>query len=114
MSTCPHCQQAATDAWKKAFASPLAPMPCQRCGAEVTVTWKHYLLAIAPGSLLFLAGYLLFEESSWQQYAMFGAGFVLMLGAQILAMPFSPGAETAAASAANDDGDASDSSNDDK
>jgi len=73
--------------WKKAFLSPLAAMPCEACGAELRVTWKSYLKAIALGSIIFLLGYLQFEEGSLNQYLTFGVGFVLMLAGQIYFMP---------------------------
>ena len=73
--------------WKKAFLSPLAAMPCEACGAELRVTWKSYLKAIALGSIIFLLGYLQFEEGSLNQYLVFGVGFVLMLVGQIYFMP---------------------------
>jgi hypothetical protein len=72
--------------WKKAFLSPLAAMPCDSCGAELRVTWNSYLKAIALGSIIFLLGYLQFEEGSLNQYLTFGVGFVLMLAGQIYFM----------------------------
>ena len=73
--------------WKKAFLSPLAAMPCEACGTELRVSWKSYLKAIALGSIIFLLGYLQFEEGSLNQYLVFGVGFVLMLTGQIYFMP---------------------------
>jgi len=73
--------------WKKAFLSPLAAMPCDACDAELRVTWNSYLKAIALGSIIFLLGYLQFEEGSLNQYLTFGVGFVLMLAGQIYFMP---------------------------
>ena len=83
---CPKCNQTAMPTWKKALLSPLAPAPCDACGAELHVTWRSYLLAISPGSTIFLLAYLLFEEGSLNQYLVFGVGFVLMLLGQIYGM----------------------------
>lgn len=84
---CPKCNESAMPTWKKAFLSPLAAMPCDACDAELRVTWNSYLKAIALGSIIFLLGYLQFEEGSLNQYLTFGVGFVLMLAGQIYFMP---------------------------
>jgi len=84
---CPKCNERAMPTWKKAFLSPLAAMPCDACDAELRVTWNSYLKAIALGSIIFLLGYLQFEEGSLNQYLTFGVGFVLMLAGQIYFMP---------------------------
>jgi len=86
---CPKCNERAMPTWKKAFLSPLAAMPCDACDAELRVTWNSYLKAIALGSIIFLLGYLQFEEGSLNQYLTFGVGFVLMLAGQIYFMPIS-------------------------
>ena len=84
---CPKCNESAMPTWKKAFLSPLAAMPCEACDTELRVTWRAYLMAISLGSITFLLGYLLFEESSLNQYLAFAVGFVLMLAGQIYFMP---------------------------
>ena len=72
--------------WKKAFLSPLAAIPCEACGAELRVSWRSYLSAISLGSIIFLLGYLQFEEGSLYQYLVFGIGFAAMLSGQIYFM----------------------------
>ena len=89
--TCPKCNGSAMATWKKAFLSPLAAMPCESCGAELRVTWSSYLKAIALGSIIFLLGYLQFDEGSLNQYLAFAVGFVLMLAGQIYFMPIDLG-----------------------
>ena len=84
---CPKCNESAMPTWKKAFLSPLAAMPCEACDAELRVTWRSYLIAISLGSIIFLLGYLQFDEGSLNQYLTFGVGFVLMLAGQIYFMP---------------------------
>ena len=84
---CPKCNESAMPTWKKAFLSPLAAMPCEACDAELRVTWRSYLIAISLGSIIFLLGYLQFDEGSLNQYLTFGLGFVLMLAGQIYFMP---------------------------
>ena len=84
---CPKCNNNALPTWKKAFLSPLAALPCEACGAELRFSWRSYMLAISVGSIIFLLGYLQFEEGSLYQYLVFGIGFVAMLLGQIFFMP---------------------------
>ena len=106
---CPKCNESAMPTWKKAFLSPLAAMPCDACDAELRVTWNSYLKAIALGSIIFLLGYLQFEEGSLNQYLTFGVGFVLMLAGQIYFMPI--GLDKAAGLDKADDLDKTETSN---
>ena len=106
---CPKCNEIAMPTWKKAFLSPLAAMPCDACDAELRVTWNSYLKAIALGSIIFLLGYLQFEEGSLNQYLTFGVGFVLMLAGQIYFMPI--GLDKAAGLDKADDLDKTETSN---
>jgi len=79
-----------------AFVSPLTPVDCESCGAELKVRWPTYLIAILPGSLIFLFGLFWLEDESLNQYLCFGVGFFIMITAQVLAMPFtvSPSEQT--------------------
>ena len=87
MSDCPACAEKPMARWKKAFVSPLGPVPCESCDADLTVTWPAYLLAALPGSIVFLLAYLKFEESSTEQYLVYGLGFAIMLLGQTFFMP---------------------------
>ena len=87
---CPLCGQPALALWKKAFLSPLAPVPCESCDIELKVTWVTYLRAISMGSILFVFAYLLLETDSLMQYAGFGMGFIVMLIGQVYFMPLEP------------------------
>ena len=89
MSECPACANQPMARWKRAFVSPLGPVPCEGCDADLKVTWSAYLIAILPGSALFLLSYLNFEEGSVDQYLGFGLGFVTMLLGQSFFMPLS-------------------------
>ena len=84
---CPSCGQPALALWKKAFLSPLAPVPCESCDIELKVTWAAYLKAISIGSIIFLLAYWLLETDSLMQYAGFGTGFIAMLIGQVYFMP---------------------------
>ena len=84
---CPSCVQPALALWKKAFLSPLAPVPCESCDIELKVTWAAYLKAISIGSIIFLLAYWLLEADSLMQYAGFGTGFIVMLIGQVYFMP---------------------------
>ena len=87
---CPSCSQPALALWKKAFLSPLVPVPCESCNAELKVTWVAYLSAISMGSTIFVLAYLLLETDSLMQYAGFGMGFIVMLIGQAYFMPLQP------------------------
>ena len=89
MSACPSCKKPAIARWKMAFLSPFTPTPCEACDIELTVSWRSYLTAIIPGSIIFIFAYFGFEESSIKQYVGFGAGVVLMWICQIYFMPLS-------------------------
>lgn len=89
MSDCPACAAKSMPRWKKAFVSPLGPVPCESCDADLRVSWPAYLLAILPGSVIFLLAYLKFEESSLDQYLVYGLGFIIMLLGQSFFMPLS-------------------------
>ena len=84
---CPSCGQPALALWKKAFLSPLAPMPCESCDIELKVTWAVYSRAISIGSIIFVLAYWLLETDSLMQYAGFGTGFIAMLIGQVYFMP---------------------------
>ena len=83
---CPLCQQRAMAFWKKVLLSPLAAAPCESCDYDIKVSWRSYLLAISPGSILFVLAYLLLEQDSLLQYLGYASGFVLMLLGQLLFM----------------------------
>ncbi|MBR9805422.1 hypothetical protein GYB62_02815 [bacterium] len=52
----------------------------------MAVTWVDYLKAVAPGSIVFLAAYILMEESA-AQYAVYAVAVALMVYCQIRLMP---------------------------
>ncbi len=87
MDTCPTCKKSSKLGWRKATMSPLAPMPCESCDAELSVTWKAYLFSALPASILFLAAYLFLEESSVEQYGAFAVSIVVMVLCQLYLMP---------------------------
>ena len=86
-ANCPSCEQPAIALWKKAFLSPLAPVPCEACDVDLKVTWGSYLIAISLGSLIFLLAYIMLMTDSLLQYAGFAFGFLMMLLGQIFFMP---------------------------
>ena len=87
MDICPSCNKDAKLGWHKATMSPLAPMPCESCDTELTVTWKAYLLSVLPASLLFLLAYLFIEEDSVEQYCAFAGSILVMVLCQLYLMP---------------------------
>lgn len=87
MEICPACKENPRLGWRKATMSPLAPMPCDNCDAELTVSWKGYLLSVLPGSVVFLLAYLLLQEDSWLQYGGYGVSVVLVMLGQLYLMP---------------------------
>ena len=87
---CPLCGQQALALWKKAFLSPLTPVPFKPCDIELKVTWVASLRAISMGSILFVLAYLLLETDSMMQYAGFGMGLIVMLIGQVYFMPSEP------------------------
>lgn len=89
MDTCPACQQDADIGWYKATMSPLVATPCGNCDVDLGVTWKAYLLAMLPGSFLFLLAYLLLEEESVEQYIAFAASVIVIALVQRFFMPIS-------------------------
>lgn len=89
MSECPACKKPAIARWKMAFLSPFAPLPCDACDTELTVSWPAYLTAIVPSSIVFIFAYFGLEESSIKQYVGYGIGLVLMWICQIYFMPLS-------------------------
>jgi hypothetical protein len=87
MDTCPSCKKSSKLGWRKATMSPLAPMPCESCDTELTVTWKAYLLSALPASILFLSAYLFMEEESLEQYGAYAVSIAVMVLCQLYLMP---------------------------
>ena len=87
METCPACKQNPGLGLRKMTMSPLAPMPCDNCNTELSVSWKGYLLSIMPGSLVFLLAYLFLQEDSWLQYGGFGVSLLVVMLGQLYLMP---------------------------
>lgn len=87
LENCPACKQSPKLGWRKATMSPLAPMPCENCDAELAVSWTGYLLSVLPGSVVFLLAYLLLPEDSWLQYGGFGVSVLIMILGQLYFMP---------------------------
>lgn len=90
MSRCPNCGQKSIVWWKMAFVSPLSPFPCQHCDTELKPRWLDYLLAVLPGSVVFMVFYFASDESSFEQYSGFVAGVLFMALCQMFLMPLSP------------------------
>ena len=72
-----------------AFVSPLSPFPCESCGVELKPSWLDYLLAILPGSVIFMVAYFASDESSFEQYSGFVVGVLIMALCQVFLMPLS-------------------------
>jgi hypothetical protein len=87
MDICPACKQSPKLGWRKATMSPLAPMPCENCDAELSVSWKGYLLSVLPGSVAFLLAYLFLQEDSWLQYGGYGVSVLMVVLGQLYLMP---------------------------
>lgn len=87
MDNCPQCNNNSKLGWHKATLSPLISIPCKECDTELTVSWKHYLLALLPASIWFLIGYIYTEEGSLEQYLVIASSIILMTVCQIFFMP---------------------------
>ena len=98
MDICPACKQSPKLGWRKATMSPLAPMPCENCDAELAVSWKGYLLSVLPGSAGFLLAYLFLQEDSWLQYAGYGVSVLTVVLGQLYFMPLQVKEDSADAS----------------
>ncbi len=87
MDHCPECNNDTSLGWHKATLSPLISIPCMSCDSELTVSWNHYLMALLPGSIWFLIGYLFTEESTMEQYLVIATSIILMTLCQMFLMP---------------------------
>jgi hypothetical protein len=87
MAICPECKKQSSLGWRKATLSPLISIPCKECEAELTVSWKHYLIALLPASVWFVIGYIYTEESSMEQYLVIASSIVIMTVCQMFFMP---------------------------
>ena len=87
MNICPECNKDPKMGWRKATLSPLISIPCEECDTELTVSWKHYLIALLPASIWFVVGYIYTEESTLEQYLVIASSIVLMTVCQIFFMP---------------------------
>ena len=89
IDTCPACQQSSKLGFFKATMSPIVTVPCESCGAELTVTWSQYLLSALIPSILFIAAFFFLEESSAIQYSAFVVAIILMILSQLFMMRLS-------------------------
>ena len=89
MDTCPACQQSSKLGFFKATMSPLVNVPCENCGADLTVTWAHYLLSALLPSIMFIAAIFLLDDGSALQYSAFAVSILVMVLTQLFAMPLS-------------------------
>ena len=85
MIKCPHCEKNTISALRKAIISPGLLATCRACGSTSSTTYKSWLLAMIPGSILMVIA--MFVESSEIEWSLNIAGIVLMI---IIPLLFAP------------------------
>ncbi|MDH5189674.1 MAG: hypothetical protein OEW89_00315 [Gammaproteobacteria bacterium] len=77
MFKCPHCEKPEIKPLRKAILSPGLLAKCGICSGESTITYKAWLTAMIPGSILMLAT-LVMDTGEWET-TLNVVGFALMV-----------------------------------
>jgi len=85
MFKCPHCDKPEIKPLRKAILSPGLLAKCGACDGESTITYKAWLIAMIPGSILMLIT-LLMETGDWETF-LNTVGFILMVVLPFLFVP---------------------------
>jgi hypothetical protein len=74
---CPHCRQPGVSPLRKLVMSPGLPATCSLCDATSGITYRDWLTAMVPGTLLMIIA-LFMDEPMWE-WTLNGFGLALMI-----------------------------------
>ncbi len=74
---CPHCHQPGISPLRKLVMSPGMPASCSQCAAPSGITYRDWLVAMIPGTVLMVIA-LFVTEPVWE-WSLNGAGLALMI-----------------------------------